>query len=138
MAAAQRRFSKITGVGGAQRGEAAGDLLSDATLVNGAKIIAARVDGLEAKAISEMIDDLRNRLGSGVVLVISEAGGKVLLAAGVTKDVVGSHKAGDLIRDVAKVVGGGGGGRPDFAQAGGKDASKIEEAIERFYGLLEG
>jgi alanyl-tRNA synthetase len=133
--AAQREIDQLRQ---AQAGEAAGDLMSQVREIGGTKVLGVRVDGLDAESMRTMIDDLRNRLGSGVVLVISEAGGKVLLAAGVTKDLVGSHKAGDLIRDVAKVVGGGGGGRPDFAQAGGKDASKIEEAIERFYGLLEG
>jgi alanyl-tRNA synthetase len=122
----------------AQAGEAAGDLMSEVREVNGTKVLGVRVDGIDAEAMRGMVDDLRNRLGSGVVLVISEAGGKVLLAAGVTKDLVGSHKAGDLIRDVAKVVGGGGGGRPDFAQAGGKDASKIGEALERFHQLVAG
>jgi alanyl-tRNA synthetase len=119
-----------------QAGEVAGDLMSQVREVGGTKALAVRVDGIDAEAMRSMIDDFRNRLGSGVVLVISEAGGKVLLAAGVTKDLVKSHKAGDLIRDVANVVGGGGGGRPDFAQAGGKDASKIDEALELFYQLI--
>ena len=130
---AQRKIDQLEG---AQRGEAAGDLLSEATEVNGAKIIAARVDGLEAKAISEMIDDLRNRIGSGVVCITSERDGKALVAVGVTKDLVGTFKAGDLVREVAKVVGGGGGGRPDFAQAGGKDPSKIDDAIAKFHELI--
>jgi len=126
----------------AQAGEAAGDLMQQVREIGGTKVLGVRVDGIDAEAMRTMIDDFRNRLGSGVVLVASslgeESGGKVLLAAGVTKDLVGSHKAGDLIRDVAKVVGGGGGGRPDFAQAGGNDASKIDEALERFYALVEG
>ena len=122
----------------AQAGEAAGDLMSELREVNGIKALGVRVDGMDAEAMRGMIDDFRNRLGSGVVLVISESGGKVLLAAGVTKDLIATHKAGDLIRDIAKVVGGGGGGRPDFAQAGGKDPSKIDEALERFHQLLAG
>jgi alanyl-tRNA synthetase len=120
----------------AKAGEAAGDLMSEVRDVNGTKVLGVRVDGMDAEGMRQMIDDLRGRLGSGVVLVISEAGGKVLLAAGVTKDLVGTHRAGDIIRDVAKVVGGGGGGRPDFAQAGGKDASKIDEALARFHELV--
>ncbi|MEE3329883.1 MAG: alanine--tRNA ligase, partial [Myxococcota bacterium] len=132
---AQRKIDQLEG---AQRGEAAGDLLSEARDVNGAKVIGARVDGLEAKALSEMIDDLRNRIGSGVVCIASERGGKALVAVGVTKDLVGTHKAGDLVREVAKVVGGGGGGRPDFAQAGGKDPSKIEAALDKFHELVAG
>jgi alanyl-tRNA synthetase len=66
---------------------------------------------------------------------MSEHEGKVLLAVGVTKDLVDRFKAGDLIREAASVVGGGGGGRPDFAQAGGKDASRIDEAIAHFYSI---
>jgi alanyl-tRNA synthetase len=68
--------------------------------------------------------------------LLSENNGKVLVAIGATKDMIGDFKAGDLIRDVAGVVGGGGGGRPDFAQAGGKDASKIDAAIAKFYELV--
>ncbi len=122
----------------AQAGEAAGDLMSQVREIDGTKVLGVRVDGLDAEGMRSLVDDLRNRLGSGVVLVISESGGKVLLAAGVTKDLTGAHKAGDLIRDVAKVVGGGGGGRPDFAQAGGRDPAKIEEALQRFYQLAAG
>ena len=131
---AQRKIDQLEG---AQRGEAAGDLLSEARDVSGAKVIGARVDGLEAKALSEMIDDLRNRMGSGVVCIASERDGKALVAVGVTKDLVGTYRAGDLVREVAKVVGGGGGGRPDFAQAGGKDPSRIEAALDKFHELVE-
>jgi len=120
----------------AQRGSAAGDLIDQAREVEGAKVLGAMVEGVDAKAMRTMIDDLRNRLGPSVVLLMSESKGKVLLAVGVTKDLTDRHKAGDLIREVAGVVGGGGGGRPDFAQAGGKDPSKIDEAVEKFYGLV--
>jgi alanyl-tRNA synthetase len=119
----------------AKRGEAAGDLVADAVEVDGARVLGVRVDDLDAKSMRDMVDDLRNRLGSGVVLLVSESGGKVLLAAGVTKDLTGRFKAGDIIREVAGIVGGGGGGRPDFAQAGGRDASRIDEALERFRSL---
>ena len=104
--------------------------------IAGTKALAVRRDGSDAEEMRALVDDLRNRLGSGVVLVISETGGKVLLAAGVTKDRVDAHKAGDLIRELAKIVGGGGGGRPDFAQAGGRDPSKIDAALERFHELI--
>jgi alanyl-tRNA synthetase len=120
----------------AQRGSAAGDLIDQAREVKGAKVLAAKVEGVDAKAMRTMIDDLRNRLGPSAVLLLAESKGKVLLAVGVTKDLTDRHKAGDLIREVAGVVGGGGGGRPDFAQAGGKDPSKIDEAVEKFYGLV--
>ncbi len=124
----------------AKRGEAAGDLLSQAREIvgkDGKKVLGVRVDGVDAAGMRTLVDELRARLGSGVVLVAAENDGKVLLAIGVTKDLVASYRAGDLIREVAGIVGGGGGGRPDFAQAGGSDASKIDAAIERFHQLVE-
>ena len=124
---AQRKLDQLAG---AQRGEAAVELLAGAVELDGGRLVAARVDGLEGKALSEMIDDLRARIGSGVVCIASESGGKALVAVGVTKDWTSRHKAGDLVREAAKIVGGGGGGRPDFAQAGGKDPSKIEAALD--------
>jgi alanyl-tRNA synthetase len=91
---------------------------------------------VDAKAMRTMVDDLRNRLGSGVVFLGAASGEKALLAIGVTKDLTDQFKAGELIREVAAVVGGGGGGRPDFAQAGGKDPGKLDEALARFNTLL--
>ena len=119
----------------AQRGDVAGDLVSQARDLEGTKVLGCRVEGVDAKAMRGLVDDLRNRLGSSIVLLMTENKGKVLLSIGVTKDLVGRFKAGDLIRDVAAVVGGGGGGRPDFAQAGGQEPEKIAEAIEKFHAL---
>ena len=85
-----------------------------------------------------MADEFRDRLGSGVGMVAAESDGKVLIAIGVTKNLTDRYKAGDLVRETAKIVGGGGGGRTDFAQAGGKDVSKIDAAIEKFYQLVVG
>jgi len=119
-----------------KQGDVTGDLLGQAKEIAGGKALAARVEGSDAKAMRSMIDDLRNKLGSGVVCLLTESGDKVLVAIGATKDQTATHKAGDLIREVAGVVGGGGGGRPDFAQAGGKDASKIDDALAKFYELV--
>ena len=116
-----------------------GDLFESARELSGipgAKAIAGRVEDVDAKAMRTMVDDLRNRLGTGVVCLAAAAGDKALLAIGVTKDLTDRLKAGDLIREVAGVVGGGGGGRPDFAQAGGKDPARIDEAIARFNELV--
>ncbi len=104
--------------------------------IAGAKSIAGKVEDVDAKAMRTMVDDFRNRLGTGVVCLAAADGKKALLAIGVTKDLTDRLKAGDLIREVAAVVGGSGGGRPDFAQAGGKDPSKLEEAIARFNELV--
>ncbi|MDE0885820.1 MAG: alanine--tRNA ligase [Myxococcota bacterium] len=119
----------------ASRGSQTSDLLAGVKEVDGVKVLGGRTQGVDAKAMRGMVDELRNQLKTGVVLLVAESEGKVLLAVGVTKDLIGRFKAGDLIREVAGVVGGGGGGRPDFAQAGGKDASKIDEAIALFYSL---
>ncbi len=127
---------EIEGLKTAQRGDQAGDVAAEAKPIAGGKAFALRIDDTDAKALRPMIDDMRNRLGTGVVLVIAASGKKVVLAIGVTKDFVGEHKAGELIREVAGVVGGGGGGRPDFAQAGGKDPAQIDAAIEKFYDLV--
>ncbi|MCG8591781.1 MAG: alanine--tRNA ligase [Proteobacteria bacterium] len=133
----KRQQREIDELKASKRGAAAGDLTESARDCQDFKVLGARVDGVAAKDLRTMIDDLRNRLGSSVVLLTGESGGKVLLAVGVTKDLTSRLKAGDLVREVAQVVGGGGGGRPDFAQAGGKDASKIEAAIEKFHALVE-
>jgi alanyl-tRNA synthetase len=122
-----------------KQGAGAGDLFDNALDItggSGAKAIAGRVEDVDAKAMRTMVDDLRNRLGSGVVFLAAASGDKALLAIGVTKDLTDRFKAGDLIREVAAVVGGGGGGRPDFAQAGGKDPSKIDAAIAKFNELV--
>ena len=84
-----------------------------------------------------MVDDLRVKLGSGLVLLAATEDGRVSLALGVTKDLTDRYKAGDLVREIAAVVGGKGGGRPDFAQAGGSQPERLEEAFARFEALLE-
>jgi len=85
-----------------------------------------------------MVDELRARLGSGVVMVAAEGEGRVALAIGVTPDLVDRFRAGELVREVAQVVDGKGGGRADFAQAGGRDPAKLEAAIQKLYTLVEG
>lgn len=120
-----------------QRGSEAGDLLSGAKEIKGVNVLAVHVHDMDAKAMRSMVDDLRNRLGTSAVLVASEQSGKALLAVGVTKDVMDRLKAGELIRHLAALVGGKGGGRPDFAQAGGRDASGIPSALEDFYRLCD-
>ncbi len=122
----------------ASRGAASADLSSQVETLAGIKLLAARVDGTGAADLRGMIDDLRGKLGSGVVLLAAVEGGKVALALGVTKDLTDRLKAGELIREVAAVVGGKGGGRPDFAQAGGPDAGRVDAALARFRELVAG
>jgi alanyl-tRNA synthetase len=109
------------------------DLLSKAQPYGGARIVAEAVEGVDADALRQLIDVLRRKAGSGLaVLLATSAEGRVILAAGLSPDLVerGLH-AGNWLKAVAPVVGGGGGGRPDFAQAGGKDPAKIQDALAR-------
>jgi len=105
--------------------------------VAGVRVLAARADDADGADLRGMVDDLRQKLRSGIVLLAAEAEGRVTLALGVTPDLVGRFKAGTLIRELAEIVGGKGGGKPDFAQAGGRDAAKIPEAFERLMALVE-
>ncbi len=119
-----------------QRGATSADLLDDAREVNGIRVLAAKVEGASGKELRGMVDDLRARLGSGVVLLAAESDGRASLALGVTPDLTERLRAGDLVREVAQVLGGKGGGRPDFAQAGGPDAAKLGEAFEKLDQLV--
>jgi alanyl-tRNA synthetase len=105
------------------------DLLKDAKDVGGVKVLAARLDGADSKALREAADKLKDRLGSGVVVLGAVEDDKVRLVASVTKDLTGSVKAGELIGPVAEKVGGRGGGRPDFAQAGGNEPDELDAAL---------
>ena len=98
--------------------------------IAGIKVLATRMDGADAKTLRDAVDKFKDKLQSAVVVLGSVDRGKVHLAAGVTKDNVGKIKAGDLIKPVAEQVGGKGGGRPDFAQAGGTDAGALDQALE--------
>jgi alanyl-tRNA synthetase len=114
----------------------ADDLVASARQVGGIAVIAARLDGLDAEGLRAVADRLRERLGSGVVVVGSAHDEKVNLVAAVTKDLTKRIQAGKIVQEVAKVVGGGGGGRPDLAQAGGKDAAKLDEALGLVYDIV--
>jgi alanyl-tRNA synthetase len=108
-----------------------GDLAERAVEVAGVNVLAARVDGADAKALRDAVDRLKNKLQPAVVLLAAVEDGKVRLVAGVTKDTTGSVKAGELVNEAASFVGGKGGGRPDMAQAGGTDPDGLEQALAR-------
>lgn len=109
----------------------AGDLVSRAKEVNGVTVLATKVSATDMNNLRSIVDDLKQKLGSAVVVLGSVNGEKVHLVAGVTKDLIEKgHHAGKLIKKVANKCGGGGGGRPDMAQAGGKDAAKLDEALK--------
>ncbi|MCP4596056.1 alanine--tRNA ligase [Neptuniibacter sp.] len=113
------------------------DLISNAVEVNGVKVLAANLEGVEPKALRDTIDQLKNKLGSGIVVLATVSDDKVALAAGVTKDLTAKVKAGDLIKELTAKLGGKGGGRPDFAQGGGTDLAALPAALESVTGLVE-
>ena len=110
----------------ASRGD---DLADQAVDVKGVKVLAAALDGADAKALRETLDKLKDKLKSAAIVLAAADGGKVSLIAGVTGDLTSKLKAGDLVNFVAQQVGGKGGGRPDMAQAGGTEAAKLPEAL---------
>jgi len=110
--------------------QAGSDLASQAIDINGVKTLITQLEGVEAKALRGMVDELKNKMGSGIIMLATANEGKVSLIAGVTKDLTGKVKAGELVNLVAQQVGGKGGGRPDMAQAGGSQPENIASAIE--------
>lgn len=112
------------------------NLSSKAEEINGVKLLVSELTGVEPKMLRTMVDDLKNQLGSTIVVLATVADGKVSLIAGVSKDVTDRVKAGELVGMVAQQVGGKGGGRPDMAQAGGTDASALPAALASVKGWV--
>ncbi|WP_394745219.1 alanine--tRNA ligase [Escherichia coli] len=112
------------------------NLSSEAIDVNGVKLLVSELSGVEPKMLRTMVDDLKNQLGSTIIVLATVAEGKVSLIAGVSKDVTDRVKAGELIGMVAQQVGGKGGGRPDMAQAGGTDAAALPAALASVKGWV--
>jgi alanyl-tRNA synthetase len=104
--------------------------------IAGIKVLVSRMDGIDARSMRDAVDRAKDKLQNAIVVLASVDGGKVRLAAGVTKNNTDRIKAGDLIRPVAEQVGGKGGGRPDFAQAGGNDPSKLDSALKSVPGWI--
>ena len=114
------------------------DLVSQAAEVGGAKVLAAMLEGADVTALRETLDKLKDKLKSAAVVLASVSDGKVSLIAGVTSDLTGKVKAGELVNFVAQQVGGKGGGRPDMAQAGGTDAAALPAALASVAGWVGG
>ncbi|SCK04387.1 Alanine--tRNA ligase [uncultured Clostridium sp.] len=114
------------------------DILNSTRDISGVKVVAYGLEGVDGNALRDLADKIRNKMNSGVVILLSNVGDKVNLVAMASKDVLanGIH-CGKIIKEVATVVGGGGGGRPDMAQAGGKNPSNISKAIEVAYEVVE-
>jgi len=109
--------------------QAGSDLLSSAIEINGIKVLIADLDGVESKSLRGMVDELKNKMQSGIIMLATANDDKVGLIVGVTKDLTGKVKAGELVNMVAQQVGGKGGGRPDMAQAGGTQPENIAAAL---------
>ena len=105
------------------------DLVNQAVDVGGVKLLAAKLEGVDAKGLRDTMDQLKNKLKSGVIVLAVVEGGKVQIAAGVTADLVGRYKAGELVNHVAQQVGGKGGGKPDMAMAGGTNPAGLDGAL---------
>jgi alanyl-tRNA synthetase len=113
------------------------DLFSHAQTIKGVKVVVGEVANVDREGLRQLVDSLRQKLGSGIVALGMPEDGKVALIAGVTKDLTAKVHAGKLIQALAKQVGGSGGGRPDLAEAGGKDTSALKSALKSVPGLLE-
>ncbi|TPW18041.1 MAG: alanyl-tRNA synthetase, partial [Halothiobacillaceae bacterium] len=122
----ERELEQLKGRLASSRGS---DLISQAQQIGGVKVLAAALAGVDPKDLRDMVDQLKNKLGSAAVVLATVSQGKVAIVAGVTVDVIPRVKAGDLVNQVATLVGGKGGGRADMAQAGGNDPSALEGAL---------
>jgi alanyl-tRNA synthetase len=113
------------------------DMLSNAVEINGVKVLIANLEGVEAKSLRSMMDDIKNRIGEGIVVLGVANDAKVNLIAGVTKNLTSKVKAGELVNFVASQVGGKGGGRPDMAQAGGDQPENLGQALDSVNAWLQ-
>ncbi len=119
--------------------DALGDVMDQVQEVKGVKLLATKVAGVDMNGLRELGDQLKEKLGEGVVVLISDSDGKVNMIAMATDGAMGQGAhAGNLIKGIAALVGGGGGGRPNMAQAGGKNPAGIEAAITECAKVLEG
>jgi alanyl-tRNA synthetase len=129
--AQQKQLEKdLAAVKGKLASSSGDDLLAQVEDIAGIKVLVSKLEGADAKSLRDTIDQLKNKLGSGVVLLAAEDNGKVALAAGVTKDLTGRFKAGEIMKLAAEAVGGKGGGRPDMAQGGGTEIASIPAALQ--------
>jgi alanyl-tRNA synthetase len=116
------------GAAGASAGDAAA-VDDDTTEVAGVRLARRKVSDLDKDALRGLADSLKAKIKSGVVVIVSANDGKVQIVVSVTADLIGRIKAGQIVKALAPMVGGAGGGRPDFAEAGGKDPSKIDDML---------
>lgn len=137
MAQQRELEKKIAQLQSTLAGSQGDEILAHARKLNGVSVVASRVEGVDDKGLRELADRLRDKLQPAVIVLGSAQGERVALLAAVSKDATEKYHAGNIIKQIAPLVGGGGGGRPDFAQAGGKDASRLAEALQKVYELVE-
>jgi alanyl-tRNA synthetase len=123
----EKQLAQASGKLASNRGD---ELTSQAQAIGSAKVLSAVIEGVDAAALRDLMDQLKNKLGSAVVVLGTANEGKVSLIAGVTADLTAKVKAGELVNMVAQQVGGKGGGRPDMAQAGGTDPANLDKALK--------
>jgi alanyl-tRNA synthetase len=131
--ALEKEVAQLKGKLASSKGD---DLVQQAVDVKGIKVLAATLDGADAKTLRDTMDKLKDKLKTAAIVLAAVDGGKVQLAAGVTADSMGKVKAGELVNFVAQQVGGKGGGKPDMAMAGGTDASKLPGALQSVQGWV--
>jgi alanyl-tRNA synthetase len=112
------------------------DLLAKKQQVDGATVVVSKVEKADANQLRELADQLKEKIGSGFVFLVSAGESNVTMVASVTKDMTSRYHAGNIVKQIAPIVGGGGGGRPDFAQAGGKEPSKVDEAVDKVWQIV--
>jgi alanyl-tRNA synthetase len=112
------------------------ELLAKKQSINGTNFLVSEVDGVDAKQLRDITDRVKDKLGSSVIVLASAGESNVNLVAAVSQDLTKRYHAGNIIKELARLVGGGGGGRPDFAQAGGKEPAKISVALKRAEELI--
>ena len=130
---ADRELARLKSKLAASQGD---DLLASAVDVKGLRVLAAQLDGADARALRETMDKLKDKLHPAVIVLAAVVDGKVQIAAGVTPDAIGKVKAGELVNFVAQQVGGKGGGKPELAMAGGTDAAALPSALASVSGWV--
>jgi alanyl-tRNA synthetase len=137
--ARQREYQReIEGLQGKLNAAASGDLLSSAVEVNGVRLLAVKVQVEDIKALRDLSDTLKDCIGEGVIALGAAIGGKANLLVAVTKNLSGTIKAGDIVKQIAPLVGGSGGGKPELAQAGGSQPEKLDEALAAVSDIISG
>ena len=109
---------------------------SDVVEIADVRVVARRADDLDKNGLRTLADTLKDRLRAGVVVLAGQTDGRVSIVVAVSRDLTSRLQAGTIVKELAPLVGGGGGGRPDFAEAGGKDASKIDAVLDESYQLI--